>query len=303
MQRPAARGTAYGFEVRSDLPLAHLRNGEGQPLEVVASSIETRPARADKLLMEWTPAVNGYSARLYSHDPGYLLWVGGCGWFEIDAAAGHITVPEGKPLAKVEEKLWGIPALLCFIQRGDHALHATAVETNGGATLLLGDSALRYRAAAAFASGGQRVLSQDMSCLRLGAAVGLVPGPALLRVPKNTLTEIDMSTGNGTWKGSAEHYCLDATRRGTCKPIPVRAAILLQASEGSQGLEQIEPAQAISELWSMSFRLPTEDDRARCFEGVADLAANVPVARMNVDMAMDPHAAIDRIGTASLEFA
>jgi hypothetical protein len=300
----AARGTAFGFEVRSSLPLRHLRNGEGVPLEVAAGDTGERPDRADKLLIEWKPPENNYSGRLYYNGERYLLWIAGSGWFTICPTTSQITVPKHKDLAKIEERLWGIPALLCFTARGDHALHAAAVEVNGAGVLIAGSQRLgRSAITASFATAGHRVLTQELACLRMGPTTGIVPGPSMLRVPKNQLDSIDMSSGNGNWIEEGDHYSLDATRRGTSKPIPVRSVILLRATDESPSLEPLEPAQAISDLWSLSFRLPTEDDRARCFDGVADLAGNVPVFKLHMVKGEDPLSLVDRIRSSSLEYA
>lgn len=303
-QEPAARGTAFGFEIRSKLALRHLRNGEGQPLQVDAADIEERPGRDDKLLIDWKTPEQDSNARLYHDGNRYLLFIAGTGWFRIDPQAGTIVVPATGDLGKIEEKLWGIPALLCFLERGDHALHAAAVESNGSAILIAGsDQVARSAVAAAYAAAGHRVLTQELACLRLGSTTGLVPGPSLLRIPKSLMPSIDMSLGNGSWKEERNHYSLDATRRGTSKPIPVRALVLLGDGDPATAPETLIPAQAMSDLWSLSFRLPTEEDRGRCFEGVADLASKVPVFRLHCERTTDLERTIERISSTSLEYA
>ncbi len=301
---PAARGTAYGFEIRSKLAFRHLRNGEGIPLEVESEDISERPGRADKLLIEWKPPENNFSARLYDNGKRYLMFIAGTGWFHINPTEGRIIVPAGKDFPKIEDKMWGIPALLCFTARGDHALHADAVESNGGAILIAGPQRLgRSAITAGFAAAGHRVLSQDLACLRLtGNNVGAVPGPSMLRVPKSQAQSLDMSAGNGTWVENGGQADLDATRRGTCKPVPVRSVVILR--DGPEQIESMTPAEAISDLWSMSFRLPTEDDRGRCFQGVADLASSVPVWNLyrNQDSS-ELISVVERIASISLEYA
>jgi hypothetical protein len=50
--------------------------------------------------------------------------------------------------------------------------------------------------------------------------------------------------------------------------------------------------------------LPTEDDRARCFHGVADVATNVPVWILQRDANdNDLHGLVERISSAALEYA
>ncbi len=301
---PAARGTAFGFEIHSKLPIGHLRNGEGDPLEIVAEDIPERPGAQDKLLIEWKPPASSFTARLYHDGHRFLFFVAGTGWFRIEPTVSRITVPTTNDLSKIEDKLWGIPALLCFTARGDHALHAAAVESNGGAVLIAGSNRLgRSAISAHFATSGSRVLSQDLACLRITQHIGLVPGPSRLTLPKSFAGDLDMSSGNGTWSQHKDTLTLDATRRGTCKPVPVRSIVLLRAGDSTR-LDPLIPAQAVSDLWSTSFRLPTEDDRSRCFQGVADIATNVPVWVLQRDTAdTDLHGLVERISSAALEYA
>jgi hypothetical protein len=74
--------------------------------------------------------------------------------------------------------------------------------------------------------------------------------------------------------------------------VPVRAIVFLDVSDGAAELEPVERAEALRDLWALSFRLPTEDDVGRSFAGVTDLAATVPVSRLRrpLDLgAIDDH--------------
>ena len=49
-----------------------------------------------------------------------------------------LTMPLGVEPVRREERLWGIPAALALIRRGDVAVHAAAVEIDGRALLFAG---------------------------------------------------------------------------------------------------------------------------------------------------------------------
>ena len=74
------------------------------------------------------------------------------------------------------------------------------------------------------------------------------------------------------------HYSLDRT-----KPRRLPAAARFGRScccawlISGITLERVSAADALRELWPLSFRLPTLEDRARCFQGVTALADAVPV--------------------------
>ena len=271
-------GTCYGFAVSSPLPLEYLRGGAGEPLEIGA--IETEgPRPNDTLLVEWEPTPDRpLEARLYSDGQSFRLWIGDGGWFSVEPAARRIEVPVDGGLRR-EERLWGIPSLLCFLARGDLPLHAAAVEVGGGAVIVAAPRTYgKTTMAAAFHRAGHRVLSEDTTCVRLGPEPAVVPGPAMLRVRHDVAAELELPSVRRVGESDDRvHYALAVP--GDCEPVPVRALIFLDAS-GETALEPVDRADAIRDLWALSFRLPTEDDVGRSFAGVTDLAATVPVRRL-----------------------
>ena len=73
------------------------------------------------------------------------------------------------------------------------------------------------------------------------------------------------------------HFSLDPDRRGNSTPVPLRAVVLLRSSDDGVSLERVEATAALRDLWPLSFRLPTAADRARCFEGITQLAGSVRI--------------------------
>jgi hypothetical protein len=283
-------GACYGFGVSSSVPLEYLREGTGDPLEVAAPADEG-PRPDDALLVEWEPAPERpLEARLYSDGQSFRLWIGDGGWFAVDPVAGRIDVPADGGIRR-EERLWGIPSLLCFLARGDLPLHAAAVETEGGAVIVAAPRTYgKTTMAAALHRAGRRVLSEDTTCVRLGPEPAVVPGPAMLRVRHDVAAELALSSVRRVGESEDRvHYALEAP--GDCEPVPVRAVVFLDTSDEA-ALEPVDRADAIRDLWALSFRLPTEDDVGRSFAGVTDLAATVPALRLRRPLelaAIDDH--------------
>ena len=287
-------GACYGFEVRSSLPLAYLRDGTGDPLEIAAPADEGEGSD-DVLLMEWRPTSGlPLEARLYAAGRAFRLWIAGGGWFSIDPEARRIEAPADGGL-RTEERLWGIPALLCFRDRGDLPLHAAAIEVDGGAVLLAAPRTYgKTTMAAAFHREGHRVLSEDTSCVRAGPEPAIVPGPAMLRVRHDVAERLALPRARRLGQDDDRvHYALEEP--GDCTPVPLRAAVFLDEATGAAGLEPVEQPEAIRDLWALSFRLPTEQSVADSFTGIVDLAASVPAFRLRrpLDLdALDDHVAL-----------
>jgi hypothetical protein len=280
------QGACYGFGVRTALPLAYLREGGGDPLEVVAPS-PPGPRPGDRPLLEWHPTpAQPLDAELWSDGRSFRLRVGDAGWFSVEPGAGRVEVPAGGGL-RTEERLWGIPALLCFRARGDLPLHAAAVEAGGGAVLVAAPRTYgKTTAAAAFHRAGCRVLAEDTSCIRLGAGADVVPGPAMLRVRHDVAARLDLPRARRLGEDDDRvHYALEEP--GDCTPVPLRAVVFLDEGDGAATLEPVERPEAIRDLWALSFRLPIEEDVGRSFAGVTDLAAAVPVFRLRRRLVLD----------------
>ena len=279
-------GSCYGFGVRSELPLAYLREGRGDPLDVVATEREGhRPG--DRRLLHWRPtAAQGRTAELWSDGRSFRLRIADAGWFSIEPEARRVEVPAAGGL-RTEERLWGVPALLCFRARGDLPLHAAAVETAGGAVLVAAPGTYgKTTLAAAFHRAGCRVLSEDTSCVHPGEDAAIVPGPAMLRVRLAVAAQLELPRARRLAEDlDRVHYAL--AEPGDCEPVPLRAVVFLDEAEGAPSLDAVERPDAIRDLWALSFRLPTEEDVSRSFAAVADLAAAVPAFRLRRRLVLD----------------
>lgn len=269
------RGTCYGWEVRSELEFAYLREGSGPPLLVEAAEPPGPPP--GELMREWHPPAYPVRVRLHADGRGYRLWIEEAGWFGVEPEVPRVTVPaDGDPL-RTEERIWGLPIVLCFLERGDVPLHAASVEIDGRALLLAGPRGFgKTTLAAALAESGHRVLAEDLTCVRPGAVPVAIPGPAMLRVRSDVADHVAASGGEEIRRdGERSHRRLAGA--GTCAPVPVAAVALLNERDAKPRLERITGAEVARNLWAVSFNLPTDADRARCFRQVSELASSVPV--------------------------
>jgi hypothetical protein len=186
-------------------------------------------------------------------------------------------------------RLWGIPTVLCFVQRGDVSLHAASVDVNGSAILLAAPGRFgKTTLASGFLNAGYRLLSEDVSCLRPVPEPQALPGPMLLRVRRDVYERFELP---GTYPVLTEpdrvHLTADGSLRGDGRPVPIRAVVFLRAGEGPTTLERVEPAEGLPDLWALSWKMPTDADRARCFRGTASLATNVPLWNLYRELRLD----------------
>jgi hypothetical protein len=272
-------GTCFGFQVRSPLPFTFLRGGDGDPLEVVLGDESVGEDPGD-LLFEWTPSAHQpLQARLYGGGAQYSFWLADGGWFTIDLDVPRITVPRlGDPIRR-EERLWTLPALLCFSRRGDLPLHAAAVEVDGAAILLAGPRTWgKTTLAAAFMEAGHRVLTEDVACVRLLPDAAIVPGPAMLRVRHDVAARLPITAAECVGMDEDRvHLAVDRACRGNCAPVPLRAIVILRDGKDLTRLERIAAAKAIPDLWALGFRLPGPHSVGGSFADLADLVRSVPV--------------------------
>lgn len=290
MSAAPPRGTCFGWEIRSAAEFVYLRAGEGQPLTVEVASGEA-PAEQGSLLVEYVSTPDSpISARLYGAGSAFHLFVAGTGggWFSIDTRTPRIEIPPSDDPVRREERLWGIPAALCFLARGDLPLHAAAVESDG-AILLAAPSGFGKTMLSAFmVANGLRLLAEDLSCIRLGPEPSVVPGPAMLRLRRGLAERLELShTHELSSRDDRVHLALDGALRGDCRPVAIRAVVLLHEDDDGVSLERVPREAAVRDLWSLSFRIPRDADRERCFRGVAELAESVPIWSLRYPRRLD----------------
>jgi len=272
------QGTCFGFRIRSPIQFLCLRGGEGHQLEVAAPD-DRAPSGPLELAVEWTePGGRQAYARLYRDRSAYWLWTRSGRWTLVEPEVPRITLPTFEEPALTEEQVWNIPVALCLLHRRDLALHALAVEAKGRALLLVAPGgAGKSTLGAAFAQAGYRVLSEDVSCLRMDPLPAVIPGPAMMRLRPDVIPHVSVPGARVVRETPARvTIALDPHGRGTCDPVPLRAIFLLEASSDGFARERIPPGERIRRLWSMTFRVPVDDWLAYCFSQLAELAHTIP---------------------------
>ena len=249
----------------------------------VSAPSRARDGGNGELLLEWTPTpALPFEGRLYRDDGCFRLWVADAGWFVVDTDEPSVALPDEPNVVRREERLWSVPAILCFVARGDLHLHAAAVEVDGEAIVIAAPRTYgKTTLAAAFLSSGYRLLSEDVVCVRSSGVPLVVPGPAMLRVRRDVAERLEIRNAKPVGEPDDRvHFAVDAKARGDCRPLPIRAIVLLRHTEDRLRMEAVRPMDAVRDLWSLSFRLPTESARARCFERLVDLARSVPIRNL-----------------------
>lgn len=278
------QGAVFGFDVSSPFDFQTLRVPSGlDVLEIVPQALGSLDTGHLPIVDVVQPQ---FAARIYHDGVTYRLWVDGVGWFDVDPRVPRITVPVKTMSAEHEELIWGVPALLSFLDRGDCSLHAAAVEVAGEAIVFVAPHAHgKSTLAAAFARRGFRVLSEDLTCVRLESRPAVVPGPAALRLRNDVAGELGIDRGRRL-NGRHERTRYALTNPGDCRPVPILALLLLSRCDDGIRLEPEHPMQSISHLWQSSFRV-TRAHEHRCFEAVCDLAKELPILRLHRPLRLD----------------
>jgi hypothetical protein len=271
-------GTCFGFAVHSSLAFEYLRHGDGEPLTV---SEPSRPPEGEpgELVQRWWRTTNEpFETSLYRDGACFRVEMTGSSWFHVDPQQASVAVPEDANTVRREERLWGLPAILCFLARGDVQLHAVAVEIDGGAVVIAAPQFHgKTTIAVTFHNAGLRMLSEDVICIRNLPEPHVVPGPAVLRVRPATAERIEVVDVEEVGiRDNRIHYSIAPERRGTCDPLPLRAILMLRESANGFRLERPAAADAVKDVWPLSFSLPSAEDRARCFAAITDLCRAVP---------------------------
>ena len=267
------QGACYGFGVRSRVPMHYTRAGDGVPLTVVERDWAPPRALGSPILV-WEPPAFPFAARLYRLGDDFSLDVDKVGWFVVESSPSRIVVPPSNDVLRREERLWGLPVLISFLRRGDLPIHAAAVEIDGSAVIVAGPSrAGKTTIAMACAAAGWRVLSEDLTCVRLGQPTLVLPGPAMLRPRPDVAVALPVNRAD-VLRRDAERWHLRPRTTGPDDGKPVELAAIVLLRPGHEfNREGVNPVEAHRALWNVTFALPTDDDRRRRFAALGELAA------------------------------
>lgn len=120
--------SVFGFTVESDISFNFLRTGQGEQVLQVDAAPNAELQHEGSPLFHWKFKDRSaeVSAQLYQSGAAYHFWTSDTGWYRVDPAAGRITIPDSGDEARRELRLWGVPSMLCFVERGEIPLHASS---------------------------------------------------------------------------------------------------------------------------------------------------------------------------------
>jgi hypothetical protein len=75
--------------------------------------------------------------------------------------------------------------------------------------------------------------------------------------------------------------------RGSGAAVPLAAILFLRHEAERLELASVSTADAIRDLWTLTFSLPNDASRAAVFERVTDLVANVPVLDLRRELSLE----------------
>jgi hypothetical protein len=265
----------YGFEVKSDLPLLRLNSAAGTRGELrieVAQEPLQAPAREPTGSLVTDDGRCWFAS--YELDGGAcLLQMPPTGSFLLQPAASRIVVDSSRGDPEVLEHRIASSAICTLLSlRGDLALHAAAVETEGGAIVFCGPT-MRGKSTLARALGeaGCRVLGEDGIAVELSEAGPIAhPGARGVRM-RETDSQGGVRTALAEDPGPGEP--------GAC---PVKAVVLLGERGAELSVERLEPARALALLTPNLIHSGGRGSIAAAFQRLATLLGSAPAFEVSL---------------------
>jgi hypothetical protein len=288
-------GSLYGFEVRSDLPLRRLNAARGRrgELRIEAAATRLEPPAAEPV----STLVDEGGRRWYA---SYELDGGKClldlppsTAFLLDPEGGRLLVDSQERDAEALEHRIASSAVCTLLARGsDLVLHASAVDTPGGAVVFCGPSQ-RGKSTLARALGlcGHGVMGEDGIVVELGAGRAMAfPGARGVRVRSRDTDGRDRT-----------ELLLDPGP-GEPAPCPVVAVVLLGERGAGLRVEALEPARALALLTPNLVHSGSRAAIAAAFARLATLLRSVPAfeASLPDDLSALPRSAPELLDALAL---
>lgn len=290
MSDPPLQGSASGWEIRSGIQFRTLRRSDGG-LPVHVRQVDGL-APDGEVIAEWQPRPdNPFHGRLLKSGRDFAFWASDAGWYLVDPHEPSVTVvPTGGALTLTGEvRMFGVPSALIALERGDLSMHAAAVEIAGKAVVLAGPS--RYgktTLGAAFAAAGHRLLTEDMTRCTLAGGASVYPGPAVVRLRPDVAEGFRPVDETQIVTERERVFVIQGgSMRGSGAAVPVAAILFLRHEAERLELAPVSRANAIRDLWTLTFSLPNDASRAAVFERVTDLVARVPVLDLRRELSLE----------------
>lgn len=271
---PRWRGSAFGLDLSSDVPLVGLGSSPGTSTRPVAlrlcepSSLRAAWPRRGAGRMREVRRPNGDVAMAVDRHPegGYRIAARGFGRFIVPPAADEVLcAPPRTPPWSWQRLLVGQVLPLTAALRGLEVLHAAAVVSGGRGIALAGDSgAGKTSLVLQLVLRGAKLLSDDVLALEArGADVLGHPGGAILSVRQDEIDRV-RAAGHappGVLVARGVKTYLEQERAGHA--VPVAAVYLLERTEvrsRSSPVEELsepDPRRLLGATFSTMVREPS----------------------------------------------
>ncbi len=273
----------FGWRVKSDIPLPELRPwlGNARAPDIV---IALGPVSA------MDPQKPRFNQAIQIAPDAVCVDIPSVARYRV-AAGGFVTIQPELPVDSPDIRSFlfaTILAILCF-QKGVLPLHASAVEIDGRALLLTGNSGVgKSTLAAALVDRGFRLLSDDLCALEIADGRSPMIHPAFARVKlwHDSAAYLQRQTANverGV-KESAKFHIPVADASFHPEPLPPAQIIFLRAhrekaGEGPRVLGGLEALRRFDLVhrWQLGLAL---GQQALMFKAMARLIESVPAAEV-----------------------
>ena len=275
--KDASYYAAYGLRIYSEVPLPHF--GPAQPGE---PDVVIRLGPVPQTL----PMPRRIGAHWQAAPGDFLLQVGGelrcrvIGGCEV--VVERPSAADSLAVVHIMSSVW--TALLQ--QRGFLTLHASAVWTQRGATLFLGNSgAGKSTLAAALVARGFNALTDDVAAISISAgAATVMPGYPNLRLSADAFDRFGLSAGTARLARDGANKHLLPAERFAREPQILRAGFVLgRKHSGALAFARLPPAETFRILGRLTHRRRYSEGLgtvAGHFNALAAVAGSVPVTRV-----------------------
>jgi hypothetical protein len=213
--------SAYGLTFGSDFPCSEIPEAEGD--------VDVRLRYGDVPPGDEAVSIDG----------GTLV-------FRVDGVADYMVV-DGREVVirpatggiEGDVRLWLFGSIFAALLhgRGILPLHASGIETDAGAVLFAGHSGIgKSTLAAAFGRRGFRIVTDDVSGIRLGegGAPEVLPGIARLKLHADTLTTLGIDPrGLERLRPGAGKFAYPAHRIQVRRTLPLHRVFFIETGEGN----------------------------------------------------------------------